>query len=92
MEKLLLVVEDAFEVRGRGVIVVPDIPLDELKQPTPTMVMLKRPDGTSSSVEAWIGVPFIDPPLVVGKRGYTCFLKGIDRLAVPIGTEVYAKV
>lgn len=48
MQKLLLTVEQVFTVTGRGVIVVPEISVDQAPEPLPSLVTLKRPDGTTA--------------------------------------------
>ena len=91
MNKRLLTVEEIFAITGRGVIIVPDIPLQMLAPPHPPTVLLKRPDHTIQTVAAIFDIPFFDPPLGVQPRpaAYVCLLRGIDKTAVPIGTEIW---
>jgi hypothetical protein len=91
MNKRLLTVEDVFAIPGRGVIVVPDIPLQMLAPPHPPTVLLKRPDNTTQTVSATFDIPIFDPPLGVQPRpaAYVCLLRGIEKAVVPIGTEIW---
>jgi hypothetical protein len=91
MNKRLLTVEDVFAITGRGVIVVPDIPLQMLAPLHPPTVLLKRPDNTTQTVAATFDIPIFDPPLGVQPRraAYVCLLRGIDKTAVPIGSEIW---
>lgn len=93
MAKLLIVTDGAFAVSGRRVIVTPDIPRHELPEPRPKTVILRRPDGATCTVQATFNIPFLDPPFPFLEHmhtvGYVCFLKGVEKAAVPVGTEVW---
>ena len=85
---LLFKVEDVFAIKGRGLVLVPDVPVDALTQPHPHTVTLKYADGTSRNVVAIFILPMIDP---APRRpvGYLCELKEVDKADVPIGTEIW---
>lgn len=93
MRTRLLTVADRFELRGRGVVVVPLITRHELPEPAPTAVTLERPDGTTSVAEVSFRIPFVDPPSTVGfcEPAYLCLLQRLDKAAVPIGSTTYVE-
>lgn len=90
MPKLLLTVDDVYELPGRGIIVSPSIPLHELPQPIPSIVSVRSSDGVLVSVEAvfsilmGVGAPQHEP-------AYTCLLKGMSKASVPIGATIYTQ-
>jgi hypothetical protein len=87
---LLFCVEDVFDIRGRGCIVVPGIPKSvERKIRIGSTVRLKHPDG--SEVETMIrgiemgGSPdFPAIPILLGAE--------ISKVQIPIGTEVWVQL
>jgi translation elongation factor EF-Tu-like GTPase len=88
MPKLLSVVEDVFQISGRGsVVVVPGIPREgdwHIKTGDP--LTLKRPDGTAASTVVR-GIEMASPPhphfipILLGLR--------LTKDDVPIGTELW---
>jgi hypothetical protein len=92
----LFVIEHVFEIGTRGVIVEPG-PLFGTFNTNTTMhtcaVVLKRPDGHATTVEAVFVIPFLSPlqaQIAFLKRGrYSCLLNGLFKSDVPIGTEVW---
>ncbi len=92
MNGILLKVEDRFQIKGRGIILAPFLPLT-YKLPKSAIVTLKLPDLSVLKVEADFPIPFLcfsDPQLLSQYRGeYVCLLKNIDKEAVPVGTEVW---
>ena len=83
----LLVVEDCFQLTGRGLVVMPNVPdnaLDGKKPGFVTRVRLVYPDSEEEVVSAWIGYEFFYP------RGHrlACMLKDVNK-KVPTGTEVW---
>lgn len=95
MQKLLLRVEQAFVATSRGVIIVPEIPVDQVPETPPSSVVLKRPDGTTVSTKATFHISHIQTRSiehtlkVFKKPRYTCLLKDMDKTAVPVGTEIW---
>jgi hypothetical protein len=96
MNKLLLKVEEVFTVSGRGVILTPDIPLEQKLPQSPVMVTLKRPDGSSIEVEAAFHIPHFQFAKVEellkhlkNEQKYTCLLTGVEKSEVPTGTEIW---
>jgi hypothetical protein len=90
MEKRLLVIENVFFLRGRGVAVLPLTPFDALprpaRMPIRRTVILRRPDGVSQQVEAIFGASTCMPP---DRLGYECLLQGIEKAEVPVGAKIW---
>lgn len=88
MEKLLLVVEESFQISGRGVVVTP-WPSPEAaalkKSGDVVQVRLVRPDSTSEVVEATFYLAHFNP----GGFHFECVLCGMKREQVPPGTEIW---
>lgn len=89
--RLLLKVEDVFDIKGRGLVLAPDISIDMLPQPHPRTVTLKFADETTHEVEAMFVRPTFNPP-PQKMVGYLCELKQVEKMDVPIGTEVWIEV
>jgi hypothetical protein len=91
MDKRLLVVQDAFHLHGRGVLLWPLVPFDALPRPSQVpfrrTLTLRRPDGTTARAEAILTTGTSMP---VDRPGYDCLLLGIEKADVPVGTEVWA--
>ena len=85
--RLLLVVEDAFAIADRGVIVAPDVDLGDGGS-RQIAVELRRPDGTSCVAVALAQVPFVDPPRAHGLRHVLRFAT-LEKSEIPIGTEIW---
>ena len=83
--RLLLVVEDTFEIRDRGLIVAPDVDLGPVVSHD-VVVELRLPDGSSSRVDARAEVPMFNPPRAT--RHVLRFPR-LTKEAVPKGTEVW---
>lgn len=88
MSRCLFVVEDTFEIRGRGLMLVPAInPMGDERFRVGDRIVLRKPDGTS--VEAPIGgleIPMSDNP----RQGAVIMLKTLTKEDVPAGTEVWS--
>ena len=86
MRSLLLTVTDVFTFQGGLVLVEP-----EFDHPTAwgqVPVVLRRPDGSELAASASVTIPFVNrhpytPPRKV------CLFRGLDKAAVPVGTEVW---
>lgn len=95
MQKLLLTVEQAFTLTGRGVIVAPEIPVDQAPVTLPSSVTLKRRGGTTVTTKATFHIAHrqtrsVEHTLeILRNPRYTCLLKDIDKAAVPVGTEIW---
>ena|SRR5689334_12458605 len=95
MQKLLLVVEQVFKIRGRGTVLLPDFTLGGAPKPHPTIVTLKRPDGTSRTAEIVFGVEHRNYGYQGPPRPSTDYwrevpsLRTIEESDVPVGTEIW---
>jgi hypothetical protein len=87
MSRLLFVVQEAFEFKGRGIVMVPGIVAQDSEVFRPgDSLLLKQPGG--SVVEAKIGSLELPSP---NPRHEVCVLvKELTRAEVPIGTEVWS--
>lgn len=88
MVRRLLVVEDAFLIEGRGVVLVPAlVPQNDGCLRVGDPITLKRPNGTSltwqiDGIEVFCGR--------VSKGHLHILLKGLSKGEVPIGTEIWS--
>src|SRR5438094_6677880 len=62
MSRKLLTVEDRFDIKGRGLIVVPGPLLNDFPDPATVPVELRKPDGTTATAELSIMYFFLTPP------------------------------
>jgi hypothetical protein len=88
MTRRLLVVEDAFIIKGRGLVLVPGfIPQDHERFRVGDPITQRRPDGSSL---AWRmdGIELVMGP--VPRYDLHILLTGLDKDDVPIGTEVWS--
>jgi hypothetical protein len=86
----LLTVEDAFAIEGRGIVVTPFIPVAQYRDKrTKMFVLLRKPDGTESRVEARFSMPHVPHP---DKLCFGCLLAGSKKEDVPVGSEIYRLV
>lgn len=72
MQRKLLTVEDTFLITGRGLIVVPGIPIDQFPKATDLHVEVRRPDGSVDQAVLSLMHQFITPPPEV-RRYAACF-------------------
>jgi hypothetical protein len=90
----LIKVEDVFEIKERGLILAPSIPVENLL-PKSAVVSIILPDGSEHEAQADFEVPFIRYSNVedYSKRqpAYVILLKGLIKAEVPIGTEIWLK-
>ena len=90
MTRCLLVVEDTFLIKSRGLVVVPGLlPQGEERFRTGDPILLKRPDG--SCLEWTIGeieMILMTPPKP--RDDLAILLKDLSKDDVPIGTEVWS--
>jgi hypothetical protein len=86
LTRLLLTVEDSFDIRGRGLVLAPFLLIEEAR-PRPFPVALHRPDGTIRWASALAQVPFVDPP--PKEPRVHLLLLDTPKGEVPIGTRVW---
>ncbi len=89
-KKLLLVVEDAFTVSGRGLIVFPFLTLEvignkKIEHYQPIAVRLIHRDGTQDETEAKLGFEHFNP----GGYHLFCIFPNATKEQIPIGTEIW---
>lgn len=85
--KLLLTVEQTFEIKGRGLIVVPGPLATAFKRPVELGVELRLPDGSRRHATLHLQYVFLTPP--PKEQRYACIFRGLSKAEVPIGTEIY---
>lgn len=85
--KKLLTIEDTFLIAGRGLIVVPGVPIKQFAKPIDLEVELRKPDGSISQAVLSLQYTFQTPPPKV--RRYACIFRNLDKNDVPLGTEVW---
>lgn len=94
MSRFLFKVEDAFEIKGRGLILAPEIS-GEIKLPKTSKVSLISPDGKTLETEAAFEIPFLHFTSVESRQKYqpafVCILKDLTKESIQIGTEVWLK-
>lgn len=97
-EKLLVAVEDSFQVSGRGVVIEPpptpeDVGVEplgpsfrlQMKSVRTARVRLVRPDGAVEEVEAQFSWAHFNP----GGFQFMCLLPGAKKEQVPPGTQMW---
>ena len=88
MEKQLLIVEDRFQLEGRGLVLVPSVPPEmyKLKQNGTTIcVILELPDGSTQQTKAKLFSECLYPQGIKTM----CYLQSTDKKDVPKGTKVW---
>src|SRR5215471_8557830 len=83
----LLIIEDTFMIRERGLVVVPAPPVAEVHGPGNLDVELRLPDGQRRQSILTLLHEFITPPPKVHRWG--CMFRTLSKADVPIGTEVW---
>jgi hypothetical protein len=84
----LLVVDDAFNITGRGVIVTPKIPAESFKGAIERQVELRNPDGKTLQARAAFAIPR-DSKMDPNHPYFLCLVREISTDDVPIGTELW---
>ncbi|MDK2767274.1 MAG: hypothetical protein KYX69_06090 [Sphingomonas sp.] len=88
MSKAFLVVEDVFDVTGRGLIVVPGPLQDEYAGPREFPVTLRTPEGIEHPATLTLEHMFQSPP--PKEHRWVCLLRDVTKAGIPIGTEIWA--
>lgn len=83
----LLTVEDVFDIRGLGLVVVPGPPIETFPSPREFAALLKYRDGHERTETLSLMNEFLTPPPKV--RRYAAVFKELSKQDVPIGTEVW---
>lgn len=87
MARRLLVVEDTFLIKGRGLIPAPGVLRDSGRIRVGDPIELRRPDGTSIAWQIG-GIEILDGS-AVDKNNTCILLKDLGKDDVPIGTEIW---
>jgi hypothetical protein len=94
VKKFLIKVEDVFELKGRGLILVPSISVEN-DLPKSAAVLMIQTDKSEMEAQADFEIPFIWHLNVedYSKRqpAYVILLKGLTKAEVPLGTEIWLK-
>ncbi|MEJ2382164.1 MAG: hypothetical protein P8076_13465 [Gammaproteobacteria bacterium] len=85
--KLLLKVEETYNVTGRGLAVGPGPLQNEYPGPGNLSVELRKPDGAVTRAMLSLQWFFQSPPPKEPRWG--CVLSGLSKSDVPVGTEVW---
>ena len=86
----LLTIEEAFSITGRGLIVLPEIPVHIFEDKTlPTTVTLKYKNGSEEIVEASFHIPRISSSDLKKEIFYWCMLQAKQKEDISIGTELW---
>jgi hypothetical protein len=88
MSEAFLIVEHVLAVTGRGLIVVPGFLQNEYTGPRQFPVTLRTPEGIERSATLTLEHMFQSPPPKEDR--WVCFLSGVTKADIPIGTEVRA--
>jgi hypothetical protein len=87
MARCLIVVEDAFLIKSRGLIVLPGlVPQGDERFRVGDPVLLKRPDGSLRQCPIGGIEMFSTPP----RGDYPILLVGFGKEDAPIGTEIWS--
>jgi hypothetical protein len=89
MATRILTVEDAFDIKGRGLVVVPGPLVDAYAGPRQIPVRLILPNGDERTASMGLDYVFQTPP--PNEHRLECILMGVAKADVPIGTEVWAE-
>jgi hypothetical protein len=89
MATRILTVEDVFDIKGRGLVVVPG-PLEKAYAgPCQVPVRLRLPNGDERIASMRLDYVFQTPP--PKEYRLACILLGVAKADVPIGTEIWAE-
>lgn len=90
----LLVVEDTFQITGRGVVISPDFSVPDRWTEHNEVVTIQFPDGTEHSASAYFGrahfqIP--DPVVSVDRRWRILVtFRDLSKDQIPLGSRIYA--
>jgi hypothetical protein len=87
MMRRLLIVEDSFQIQGRGLVVVPGPLMEAFEGPAVVPVELRRPDGTIREAQLSVQHFFATP--APKERRWACVFRDLGRADAPPGTEIW---
>ena len=86
MKMLICVVEDVFQITGRGCVIVPGLPIGaEIQVRIGDALVLRRPDGS----EVATSIRGMESGVRRENGGIAILLADVTKADVPIGTEVW---
>jgi hypothetical protein len=85
----LVTVEDVFDIKGRGLVVVPGPALSDYDGPKEVSVQLRRPDGSTAAAVLHYTRAFLVPTPAIIR--WELILKSVTKEEVPIGTEIWSQ-
>lgn len=92
MKRFLFKVEETFNITGRGLVLITNIPT-ETALPKAAIISLVRLNGSILETEAIFGISFFSFNSVEDRKnhisGYDCTLQNISKEEIPAGTEVW---
>jgi translation elongation factor EF-Tu-like GTPase len=89
MMRMVSTIEDVFEILGRGLVVIPGVPLaGNFNIKAGDMVRLKRPDGTHFTTKMR-GIEMIGRSAEAIRAMPVCLGSDLSKEAVPVGTEIW---
>jgi len=91
-EKLLLSVEDHFQIEGRGLVVTPLLnllPNGKKFEPFSDSVVIRRPDGTEDKLRAQFGLEHFSFRGGGGQWNIVVVFPSETKASVPLGTDVF---
>ncbi len=80
-------IEDVFDVSGRGIILAPGFPTSQYKFNREYEAFIKDSAGNTKNCMAKFIVPFVTPPRKV--INYYCHLSWIEKKDIIIGSELW---
>ena len=87
--QFVMTVVDAFTITGRGIVVLPGVPISCFDgYMLPRLVELRFANGTMKLVAAGFSIPRVTSLSL--EYQFFCFLPNQIKESVPIGTEVWA--
>lgn len=87
----LLIVDDTFLIKNRGLVLAPDVPLHRLPGSWQQKIRVGvcTPSGQASAFDALVAIPFVSPLNLKRNLTYTITLSATSREEVPSGSEVW---
>ena len=89
MPRHLLTVEDAFDITGRGLLVVPGPLVSEYVGPRRLSVTLKPPGGGQKAAILTLEHVFLTPP--PREQRWGCRHSEVVKSDVPVGTQIWTE-
>lgn len=88
MPKLLMTVEDTFQIDNNGLVIVPCPLTSEYTEPVGNvLVKVHRPDGSAITAYLLITHHFQTPP--AKERRWSCMFRSLQKGDVPVGSEIW---